>query len=64
MSAYIKPSKVRARVKEYGRRCGRGFLAALDLYVAEKIDAACRTHNGGRITIDREVAAIVFGKIR
>lgn len=64
MSAFIKPTKVKARCKELGKRVGRGFLAALDLYVAEKIDAACKTHNGGRITLDREVAAVVFGKIR
>jgi len=64
MSVYIKPTKVRQRCKELGRRMGRGFAAALDLYVAEKIEAACKQHNGGRITLDRELAALVFGKIR
>lgn len=64
MSAFIKPTRVRARVKELNRRVSRGFLAALDCYVAEKIEAACKVHNGGRITLNREVAAMVFGKIR
>ena len=64
MSVFIRPTKVRARAKELGKRVGRGFIAALDLYIDEKIQAACRTHNGGRKTLDRDVAAMVFGKIR
>ncbi len=63
-TAYIKPTKIRELVKSRGKRVGRGFLAALDLFVSEKVEAACRVHNGGRITLDRDVAALVFGKIR
>ncbi len=64
MSVYIKPTKVRARCKDLGKRAGRGFIAALDFYIAEKIEAACRTFNGGRKTLDREVAGLIFGKYR
>jgi hypothetical protein len=64
MSAYIKTGKVRAFVKSQGKRVGRDFLHALDVFVSEKLEAACRQHNGGRMTINREVAMVVFGKIR
>ncbi len=64
MSAYIKPGSVRKLVKECGKRVGRSFIAELDARVAEKIEAACRVHNGGRKTLDRDVVLMVFGKIR
>jgi hypothetical protein len=64
MSAYLKSGKIRQLVKSKGRRLGKDFLHALDVHVAEKIEAACRQHNGGRITLDRDVAALVLGKIK
>lgn len=39
-----------------GKRVSAGFLAAVELAIHTRILAACKMHNGGRKTIDREVA--------
>jgi hypothetical protein len=53
---YIVASKVRALTKENDRRCGAGFLKALDARVREMVITACRVHNGGKKTLDYSVA--------
>jgi hypothetical protein len=61
---FVRPTLIRRRCKELGKRVGRGFIHALDLIVAEKIEAACRSHNGGRKTLDRQLALYVFGRFK
>jgi len=48
----IRAKAVRKLIKERGKRCGRSFLAALDLYIYHKILRCLEEHNGGIKTLD------------
>lgn len=50
--SYIRASRVRQLVKENGKRCGKSFLQALDLYVYNKVMRCIKEHNGGVKTLD------------
>lgn len=56
-------SKVRAIAKAHGKRVSKEFLAELDRRVTNKIVAACKTHNGGRVTLDATICAMTFGGV-
>jgi len=60
----IVVSKAKARAKAKGRRLGSDFLGLLDQFVAERIDAACEVHDGGRVTLGATVAGYVGIKPR
>lgn len=59
---YINVSAIKERAKEFDRRVGADFLKRLDEFIAQKIDSACQTRNGGKKTIDNGVADMVLGR--
>lgn len=60
---FIKVHRVRSEVNEKGKRCGAGFLEALDRHVAELVEKACATHNGSRSTLDATVLDYITGRL-
>lgn len=56
---FIVVSNVKKMVKAKGRRCGHDFLAALDNFIARKVEVACSVKNGGKVTLDADVAVYV-----
>lgn len=56
---FIKPAAVKKLLKEKGRRCSDSFLYALDGFIQTKLDQAAKVHNGGKVTVDAEVAGFV-----
>ncbi len=59
----IVTSKVRALAKANNKRVSKEFLAELDRRVTNKVLAACKTHNGGRVTLDATICALTFGGV-
>ena len=58
----IKPAAVKKLIKGYnGKRTSKEFLLALDLYVERAVLKAAAEHNGGKKTVDADVAAYVLG---
>ena len=55
----IKPSVIKRMVKASGKRTSKEFLDALNTHVLGKVEMAITTHNGGKKTIDREVAVYI-----
>jgi len=53
---YINVSSVKDLCHKHGRRAGKDFLRALDSFVRSKIETACGIHNGGKKTLDLDVA--------
>lgn len=56
---FVRSSKIRQAANRQGRRVSKSFIHALDAFVQRKIEAACRAHNGGKKTLDFEIAAYV-----
>jgi hypothetical protein len=56
---YIVASNIKKLAKAKGRRVGQDFLAAIDNYVARKVEIACSVKNGSKITLDADVAVYV-----
>ena len=56
---YIKPSKIRAKIRTGGRRVGKDFLHALDAFIDHKLEVALRVQNGGKKTLDADVAVYI-----
>lgn len=56
-TAYIKSARVRAMVKVAGKRVSNAYIMMLDEHVSRKVEAAIKTHNGGKKTIDETVGA-------
>ena len=54
---YIKTAAVKLLARSNGRRCSKAYLIQLDALVGRKVEAACRVHNGGKITLDATIAA-------
>lgn len=50
---------MRATCKERGRRVSTEALQILDSFINTKLDRACKTHNGGKVTLDATVLAFV-----
>lgn len=59
LPTYLKGHKVKALIKQLGRRSGDEFILLLDKYVEKKIKQACEVHNGGKKTLDATVAGHV-----
>ena len=57
--AIVSKKLVREIAKENNRRVSPAFITALETHVEELIKKACRVHNGGRTTLDAEVATWV-----
>lgn len=58
---YIKPAAVKKLIKSHGKRTSKDFIEALDRYVERAVLRATAEHNGGKKTIDADVAAYVLG---
>lgn len=58
MTLLIK-SHVRAQFKAHGRQLTEEAWNILNGFVADKIDKACTTHNGGKVRVDSTVLAFV-----
>jgi hypothetical protein len=56
---HIHVAAIKQLAKAGGRRVGSDFLFALDSLVRRKVEAACRTHNGGKKTLDATIAGFV-----
>lgn len=54
---YVVASAVKKLVKENGKRCSAQFLEALERHVERVVTNAAKYHNGGKKTVDIEVAA-------
>ena len=55
---FIKKNIVRAYAKSHNRRVGKDFLIILDAHIQEVLERACKTFNGGKVTLDTGVAAL------
>lgn len=55
----LKPSTIKAIVKARGKRVGQDFLTLLNADVNRRLNLAIAEHNGGRKTLDMEVAVLV-----
>ena len=62
--ALINSKAVKDLIKANDRRAGASFMAALEAHIESKILAACRTHNGGKKTLDRTIASVVGIKVK
>ena len=58
---YLKPAAVKKLIKSHGKRTSKDFIEALDRYVERAVLRAVAEHNGGKKTIDADVAAYVLG---
>lgn len=56
---YVKEKAIKDYAKEKNRRVGYDFFVALDKFVETKIEKACITKNGSKITLDAEIAKYV-----
>lgn len=52
---YIRASGIRQLVKENGKRCGKDFLQALDIFVKTKVERCCKVFNGHKATLDENL---------
>ena len=52
----IKRAAVVSIAKESGKRVGSEFVRLLDLRIEELVRSACECRNGGRKTLDAEIA--------
>ncbi len=62
--AYVNARRVRSDVKEKGRRCGQGFLDALDRYIGKLISDSCEVRNGGTKTLNATTLDYITGKLK
>lgn len=56
---YVIESHARALANQLGKRAGKDFLFALDVHIERMIKKACETHNGGKKTLDKDVATYI-----
>lgn len=56
---YIKENALRLYAKSKGHRVSYDFFQLFDRFVEEKMDKACATKNGTKITLDVEVAKFI-----
>jgi hypothetical protein len=54
---FIKPSTIRKYLNSKGKRISASVIVLIDDMVRLKLDEMVVTHNGGRKTVDVEVAA-------
>jgi len=60
---YTNVSAIKKYCKDKERRVGKDFLNQIDIMIEEKLQSACGIKNGGKKTLDREVAIYVGFKI-
>ena len=57
----LTTSEIKKIAKASGQRVGKDFLAAWDRFTRQKLESCVAYHNGGRVTLDAEVVAMVCG---
>ena len=57
----IKSAAVKRLAKSNGRRVSAAYLLCLDEKVRRLVEAGCRVHNGGRVTLDETIAIHTLG---
>jgi hypothetical protein len=56
---FIKENALRQFAKSKGRRVSYDFFQLFDRFVEQKMEKACTTKNGSKVTLDVEVAKYV-----
>lgn len=56
---FVRTPQVKKYLKDKGRRVSPSFLYALDAYIQRKLDETAEVHNGGKVTVDADVAGFV-----
>lgn len=59
-SMLIRESHIKRLAHEHQRRVSPGFIAALNEHVHYVLNKSCNQHNGGRVTLDRELLTLLF----
>jgi len=60
---YINISKVKQFCKTKNRRVGADFTFALNAFIQDRLNKACEIKNGGKITLDGDVARFIGFKV-
>jgi len=55
----ISPGRVKTFLHSRGKRVSPEFLRQVNFFLEHKLEVACLVHNGGKKTLDREIAAYV-----
>ena len=55
----INKKAVKEIAKTHNKRVSGEFIKILDDFVIRTIESACNIHNGGKITLDAEVAGFI-----
>lgn len=55
---YINASAVKKLIKASGKRTGKDYLQALDDMVGSRVEKSLAIHNGSKVTLDADVAAL------
>jgi len=63
MARFLNVKAIKTYVKEGGKRTGKSFINRLDDHVLVLLQRAIKEHNGGKKTLDTEIAAYVGIKI-
>lgn len=56
MAIVLNISAIRKIAKQHDRRLGNEFANALNDFVIYKVIEACQIHNGGKKTLDKDIA--------
>lgn len=56
---FVKTPPIKKYVHDKGRRVSPSFVYALDAFIQRLLDRAIAQHNGGKITIDAELAGVI-----
>jgi hypothetical protein len=57
----LKQTEVRKLMKAHDRRCGDGFMGALEHVFHKRLTALLEAHNGGKKTLTAESVHAFFG---
>lgn len=65
MSAYLNTAALKRLAREHGKRLSRAALEVFERHLVARILSACALHDGGRVTVSADAAAIAVrnGKI-
>jgi len=63
MARFLNVKAIKTYVKAGGKRTGKSFINRLDDHVLVLLQRAIKEHNGGKKTLDTEIAAYIGVKI-
>lgn len=58
-SMTINKKAIKEIAKLHNKRVSKEFIKILDGFVTRKIESACKIHNGGKVTLDAEIAGFI-----